>query len=127
MLKSIVKSGVISLFAILIASTTAQLNAQSSDLPAVEKKETKPVRATPFHGKLKAVDKTAKTISVGELTIQTTSETRILKDGKPATLEAGIVNETVAGAYRKTEDGRLNATTIRFGAKPEEKNEAPMK
>jgi len=60
----------------------------------------------PFHGKLKGVDPIAKTLSVGEMVIQITPETRISKAGKPATLEDGVVGEMVGGAYRKTGDGK---------------------
>ncbi len=81
-------------------------------------KTNKPAQ-TPFHGKLKSVDKTAKTITIGERTIQITEETKMVKDGKPATLEDAVVGEPVGGAFKKTESGKLNATTIRFGAKPE--------
>lgn len=72
----------------------------------------------PFHGKLKAVDKAAKTISVGEMTLQITSETTITKDGKPATLDDGVVGENVGGSYTKGEDGKLTAGKLHFGAKP---------
>jgi hypothetical protein len=118
MLKYISKSVVLGLIAVAVAVLPTQLRAQHEN-PIGEKKEAKPSKpaVTPFHGKLKAVDKTARTVSVGELTIQVTSETRLLKDGKPATLEDGVIDETVAGAYRKTEEGKLNATMIRFGAK----------
>lgn len=79
----------------------------------------------PFHGKLGAVDLSAKTLTVGTLTLQVTAETKITKDGKPATLADGVVGEPVRGAYHKTAAGKLDATTIHFGAKAEKpKNEA---
>ena len=77
----------------------------------------KPAKAGPFHGKLLAVDKIAKTIAVGKRTFQVTSETRIKKAGKPATLEDGVVGETVSGYIKPTADGKLVATTINFGPK----------
>ena len=61
------------------------------------------------------------TLTVGKLTLQVTSDTKITKDGKPATLADGVVGEPVSGAYQKTADGKLNATTIHFGAKAEKK------
>jgi len=64
---------------------------------------------------LKSVDSTAKTISVGALTVQITSETKIDKAGQPAMLQDGVVGEVVSGAYKKTEDGKLDATTVHFG------------
>lgn len=74
-------------------------------------------KSLPFTGKLTAVDKQAKTITVGERVFQITSETRITKSGKPATLEDGVVGEEAAGSYKTGEGGKLEATTVRFGAK----------
>ena len=54
--------------------------------------------AHPFRGKLAAVDKTAKTIKVGKSIYQITSETRLLKGGKPATLGDGVVGEAPSPA-----------------------------
>ena len=71
----------------------------------------------PFHGKLKAIDTTAKTISVGTRTFEITSETIIIKDGKSATLADGVVGDETGGAYKKTDDGKLVLTKLRFGAK----------
>ena len=75
----------------------------------------------PFHGKLAAVDTKAMTLTVGKLTLQVTSDTKITKDGQPATLADGVVGEPVGGAYNKADDGKLNATVVHFGAKPGEK------
>src|SRR5205809_7966017 len=47
--------------------------------------------AHPFHGKLAAVDKVAKTITIGKSVYHVTSETKIKKGDKPAILEAGVV------------------------------------
>ena len=60
------------------------------------------------------MDKTAKTIKVGESVYQITSETKITKDGKPATLEDGVVGEPVSGYAKPTEDGKMAATTVHF-------------
>jgi hypothetical protein len=117
MTKLILKLSLFGLLAIALTGMPVQLHAQETNAPAAEKKIKKPA-ATPFHGKLKAVDKTAKTVSVGETTIQITSETKIMKAGKPATLDDGVVGEDVAGAYKKTDGGKLNATSVRFGPKP---------
>ncbi len=114
-------SGIAVLCAAAIAVLPWPLNAQSTNKPAAEKKETRTKKpaVTPFRGKLKAVDKNAKTISVGELTLQITSETKILKAEKPAVLEDGVMGEIVSGAYQKAEDGKLHATKITFGTKAE--------
>jgi hypothetical protein len=100
-----------------------QLHGQESAKPGVETKATKPKKTevTPFHGKLKGIDKSAKTISVGKRTFQIAKTTKISKSGKPAMLEDGVLGEDVSGAYKKSEDGKLVATTIRFGKKPKDK------
>jgi len=122
MIKSILKISLLSLIAAAIAGTPTQVFSQQTNKHEhAEKPEPKANKSgtIPFHGKLKAVDKTAKTISVGETTVQITSETKIMKAEKPATLEDGVIGEPVSGAYKKSADGKLNATTLRFGAKPE--------
>ena len=118
MIKSILKLSLLGLLAVAVMGTPVALHAQEA--PAAKK----PARPVPFHGKLKAIDNTAKTISVGEQTIQITSETKIIKSGKPATLADGAVGDEVAGAYRKNEEGKLDAMSLRFGPKPEAMPEA---
>ena len=73
----------------------------------------------PFKGKLAAKDAEAMTITVGTMIIHVTAETKITKDGQPATLADDVVGEPVGGAYQKADDGQLNATVVHFGAKPE--------
>jgi hypothetical protein len=107
----------------------AQLLAQTTNPPAADKKAAgakkdtaaKKKAAHPFHGKLAAVDKVAKTIKVGESIYQITSETKITKAGKSATLADGVVDEPVSGYVKPAGDGKMTATTVRFGAKVEEK------
>jgi hypothetical protein len=121
MIKNTFKLGILGLLAVAVTVLPAQLRGQGNAKPAAEQKAAKPKKTgvTPFHGKLKAMDKSAKTISVGKLTIQIVSTTKITKSGKPAMLEDGIIGEEVAGAYKKSEAGKLVATTIRFGKKPQ--------
>ena len=90
----------------------------SSDQPAV-----KPGKHgnLPFHGNLSAVDLKAMTLTVGTLTLHVTAETTIIRDGKSATLADGVVGEPVSGAYKKTSDGKLNATSIHFASTAENK------
>ena len=104
-----------------LAITGMSVHAQNTNAPEKKAKHTETARQgiVPFHGKLKAVDNTAKAISVGEMTISITSDTKIVKAGKPATLADGVVGEDVGGAYKKSQDGKLTAISIRFGAKPE--------
>jgi hypothetical protein len=71
----------------------------------------------PFHGKLKAVDAAGGTLSVGTRTFEINSETIIIKNGKPATLADGVVGDETGGAYKKTADGKLVITKLRFGPK----------
>ena len=121
MTKSILKLSAWGLLAVAIAGSPAAALAQNTNQAPAEhsKAKTKKPATTPFHGKLKAVDKIAKTISVGEkdLVIQITSETKISKSDKPAVLDDGVVGEDVSGAYQKSADGKLHATTVNFGAK----------
>jgi hypothetical protein len=135
MMKSILKLGAVSLLALAIAAMPAQLLAQTTNAsaaaekPATAKKEsaTKKKGAHPFHGKLAAVDKVALTIKVGKSVYQITSQTRFTKDGKPATLEAGVVGEPVSGYVKPAADGKMAATTVRFGAKAEKKSRSKKK
>lgn len=134
-MKKMILSGLAGLLAITLLGTPAALRAQeSTNAPVVEKKapaekkvvkEKKPAAAKktttaalPFHGKVKAIDNNAKTLSVGNEIFQITSETKITKLGKPATLGEGAAGDEVAGSYHKSADGKLNATTVRFGPKP---------
>jgi len=119
MIKSILRIGALSLLAAAIAGLPTQLLAQSTNTPPAAKTTTAPKKKAghPFHGKLAAVDKIAKTIKVGESTYQITSQTKITKDGKPATLEDGVVGDPVSGYVKPAADGTLAATTVRFGAK----------
>jgi hypothetical protein len=57
------------------------------------------------------------TLSVGDLTLQVTSETIITKDGKPAQLADGVAGQPVTGTYKKSDDGKMDAETVHFGAK----------
>jgi preprotein translocase subunit YajC len=128
MMKSILKMSILSLLAAAIAGLPLQLTAQSTNKPAVAKKPAAE-KAAPgekkrtgggVHGNLVAVDKGAMTITLGKHTYQITSETKILKAGKPAKLEDGVVGEYASIGYKRTDDGKLLATKVTFG-KPEEK------
>ncbi len=76
---------------------------------------------TPFHGKVASVDAAGATVTVGSLTINITSETKITKAGKPATSSDITVGEKISGSYKKGEAGKLDATTITIGEKGEGK------
>ncbi|MEK7706763.1 MAG: hypothetical protein AAB380_02050 [Verrucomicrobiota bacterium] len=119
MKKNILKIAVFSLLAAAIAMVPTQTLAQEKqEKSAAEKKNTPKGDRGPFRGKVGAVDKQAKTIKVGERTFQITSDTKINKDGKPATLDAGVVGEPVSGYFIKGDDGKLVAKTVNLGLKP---------
>lgn len=123
MKKSLLKITVLALTALAVASLPLTANAQADkpqDKPKKEapaEKPANPNRAIPFNGKLAA--KTDSSITVGERTFQVTAETKIIKNGKAATLADGIIGEPVGGQYQN-KDGVLVAKSIRLGAKPEQ-------
>ena len=111
----------------LVAETTNKAPADRNTVSEASK----PAKAGPFHGKLVAVDKVAKTITVGKRTFQITSESKLKKNGKAATLEDAVVGETASG-YVKPSEGKLVATTVNFGPKSasetsEKTKSAPVK
>lgn len=114
------------LFTLALLGTVAAFGLVAADNPPVtppgqEKKAEakKPApRALPFRGELKAVDQTAKTITVGERVFQITSQTRIMVANKPATLGDLKVGEDVRGAYRTTAENKLEAISVFAGIKP---------
>lgn len=75
----------------------------------------------PFHGKLSAIDKSAKTITVGKSVYHFTAETKIKKDGKPATLDDGVIGEPSSGYVKPAADGAMTASSVTFGAKADAK------
>jgi hypothetical protein len=87
-------------------------NAPTGQTPAPKKH-----KSTPFHGKVDAVDASAQTLTAGTLTITITSKTKISNTatGEPAVLSDITVGEFVSGAYKKSSDGTLQATTIHIG------------
>jgi hypothetical protein len=127
MLKSVLKLGAVALLAAAIAGTPAQLLAQTTNTPAAEKKpatskkESKPKEAHPFHGKLAAVDTTAKTITIGQSVYLITSATKITKSGKPATLADAVVGEKVSGHAKPGDDGKMVATSLKLGEEKADK------
>jgi len=80
----------------------------------------------PFHGKVAAVDVAAATVTVGKLVLHVTSETKILKDDKPATMADITVGEKIAGNYKKIGD-KLEAGLVRIGEKVPKGKPAPVK
>ena len=125
MTRKIAKITTLSLFAVAVVAMPVLSRAQDNNAPA-SPNQTAPAKPKkhnnpPFHGKLSAVDTNAKTLTVGALTLQVTPDTKITKDGQPATLLDGVVGQPVSGSYKKTNDGKLNAVTVHFGARSWEK------
>jgi hypothetical protein len=92
------------------AQDAAATNSPSATMPAKKHGAT-------FKGKVSAVDATAMTVTVASKTYNITSETKITKDGKPATLADVVVDDTVGGTYKTDASGKLNALTLRDGVK----------
>ena len=135
MIGSILRIGAVALLVAAIAGMPVQLLAQSTNKPAAEKKSAaakkdstaKKKAGHPFRGNLAAVDKAAKTIKLGESTYRITSETKITKAGKPASLEDGVIGEPVSGYVKPASDGKMTATTVHFGAKVAERGSEKKK
>lgn len=110
----------------LTALALATLPVQAADKPAAaegkamsdaaEAGATNPNRAIPFRGKL--ASKTDTSITVGSRTFEITAETKLMKDGKPATLADAAVGDQVGGSYLQKDD-KMVAKMVRFGPKPE--------
>jgi hypothetical protein len=103
------------LLAVAMIAVPAQIMAQSTNAPAPKKQ-----RHPPIHGKVAALDATAKTIKVAETTYEVTADARITKDGAPAKLEDGAVGEDVSIVFME-QDGKKVATRVYFGHRPEKK------
>ncbi len=125
----ILRLALLAVLAGAIAALPSPLAAQSTNKPAskktAEQKEQSKQgkKAHPFHGKLAELDKMAKTITVGKSVYQITSETKLAKAGKPATLADAVVGEEVSGYVKPNEEGKLVATKVTFGPKADAKSQ----
>jgi len=125
MKNNLVKIALLGLVTAAFVATPAISRAQNStNAPEAATAAPKKNGGLPFHGKLAAVDATAMTLTVGSLTINVTSTTKITKDGKKATLADLAVGDTVGGSYKKDEAGKLNAVTIHDGVVKKKKKAA---
>lgn len=124
-MKPFLKQTCASLLAMALLGTVVSVQAEDhnpkTDAPAAPAKSKRD--SLPFHGKLAAVDKSAMTITLegkeSQRVFQVTPSTKIIKTGKPASLDDAVVGEDVGGAYRKNEQGKMEALSLRLGAKPE--------
>jgi len=127
MTKNTSKIAVLSLLAAALVAMPAVSRAEgsgtnapaSSDQTAAKPKKHE---GLVFRGTVSAINVKAMTLTVETRTFAITSDTKIIKAGKSATLADGVVGEQVSGTYKKTDDGKLTATSIHFGAKIEKNN-----
>jgi hypothetical protein len=118
----------------LLISAPFQASAQEG-APKAEAKEKGKAKAEgkekaksdryPFSGKVKSSDKVAMTITLEgkekERVVAVTSETKISKDGKPATFGDITVGETIRGQVKKDDAGKEHAVSVLIGAAPAKK------
>jgi hypothetical protein len=102
--------------AALVAVPASSYAQASTNLPAVTAPATTNTPAAkkqgqPFHGKVAAVDAAAGTITVGKTTYSVTSDTKITKDRKTATL-ADFAAGDMVGGYAKKDGDKLTATVL---------------
>lgn len=117
-MKNSVKLSLLTIVSIALAAMplhAADKPASSSEAPKKEAAASQN-RSIPFHGKLGG--KTDSSITVGTRTFDVNSDTKLVKDGKPATLADAVIGEDVGGTYQEA-DGKLVAKSVRLGAKPE--------
>ncbi|MDB6067973.1 MAG: hypothetical protein JWR26_4181 [Pedosphaera sp.] len=126
MIKSIGKITLVTLLAATVLGMPVRVSAQDATKPATPAAPATPPAVKPhplpFKGKLASVDKVAKTITLDGTTkrvFAVTSETKIMKTGKAATLEDAVVGEEVRGSYLKGDDGKMSLKSLTFGAKPD--------
>jgi hypothetical protein len=140
MKNQILKTGILCLLSATIAALPVALSAaQSTNTPAAAKSAkdaaksdsegaAKKKSSLPFNGKISAVDKVAKTITVGSRVFQITSETKIFKaDRTPAVFDDAVVADHISGSYTKADDGKLNARSVYLGEKPDAKADSATK
>ena len=115
---SLLTAALVALPALSRAEGASNSPSASDQTPAKPKKHDGLV----FRGTVSAIDVKAMTLTVETRTFAITSDTKIIKAGKSATLADGVVGEQVSGTYKKTDDGKLAATNVHFGAKVEKNN-----
>ena len=120
MIKSVVKFTVLGLLAITVAGMPVVLHAQdtnATNAAATNKVSTNPsLRPLPLaRSKVKAIDNGAMTITVANRTFQITSQTKLMKDGKPAVVADIIVGDEVTGLVKREADGKWTALKLNFG------------
>jgi len=102
---------------VAIPTTSRADDASMSDKPAAAAPLHPKKTRTAFHGSITAIDTAAMSLTVGTNVIYVTSETTIVKGGKPAILSELTVGETANGSYKADDAGKLNAVAIHAGEK----------
>lgn len=122
------------LYTLALTSTLIAANyaVSGADEPAQKPAETKAKAAgLPFRGKVSAVDKDAKTVSLAgkekSRTFQITQSTKIKKEGKPATLSELTVGESVGGYALRTDSGHPEVVTLNIGKAAKGRDETKQK
>src|SRR4026209_743725 len=97
MKKQIIKLLTIAILATFAASLTVNAAPEKKEAAAKEESKDGKPSIIPFHGKISAVDKAAKTVTLEgkekTRTFHVTSETKIEKGGQPATLDDAKIGE----------------------------------
>jgi hypothetical protein len=114
------KAKLLSIVGLCMLLGSNHTNANQTDRPLSAEGEKKPIssRSMPFRGKLDSLDKSTRTIKVGARQFQVVDATKIMKAGKPSSLEEATIGEEVGGAYREADGGKLELVSLRLGAKP---------
>jgi hypothetical protein len=113
-MKNVIRLATIGLMALAIAGTGMDALAEGGTSSPVSQEAAKGRGKTvPFHGTLKAVDREANTITVGNRTFKLSPETKYLQGG----METAKIGEKVGGSYWKEADGTLMVNSVRFGPK----------
>ncbi|MGV3757630.1 MAG: hypothetical protein ACO1QS_19800 [Verrucomicrobiota bacterium] len=113
----------------LFIAAPFQATAQEGKPKAEGKEKAKDEKAKrdtyPYQGKVKSADKTAMTVTFEgkekERVVSVTSETKITKQGKPATFGDIAAGDWVTGQVKKTPEGKENAVSVFLGPVPEKK------
>ena len=107
------------LTALMVFADTSKAAEAAKDKSTPESKHEGKQKQMPFRGKVSAVDKTKKTVTMEGKekgrTFQITSATKITKEGKPALLDDVIVGQTIGG-LAKENAGKWEIVTLSVGA-----------
>ncbi len=118
-MKKLIAIALVAAFGAFTTLTVTAADKKPTDKPADKKAE--PAAKLPFRGKIDSVDKTAKTIKVGERVFHVTASSKLMSKGKAVTLDDAKVGEEVGGSYQEAAGGKLELVSLRIGPKPDAK------